>query len=367
MDDLSDLSLGNLSDAPEVRFRRGRSPRRRRSVMPPPAAADLHQAARRSVPRSIEQPARTTDVNVRGTLNILLAARDQKARVVFASSSSVYGDQERFPLNEELPLKPRSPYAASKRAGEAYCRAWSHAYGVPTVALRYFNVYGPRQDPKNEYAAVVPRFVAACLTGSRPQIHGDGEQARDFTYIDDVVEANLLAARAGERAWGQAVNIGGGGKPTSVNRLLELIAELAEVRNLEIEHSPPRNGDVRRTEADVSLARKLIGYQPLIQIEEGIRRTVEWFQAQDTRIVGNTSSSGSVGLKEGAELRMTASPSRSSYTTPSGIFIEQSGGLSWLPDLKRPPVLHLFPSEQDCYEHAWERAHLPSVVLSPLR
>ena len=178
----------------------------------------------KSVPRSIEEPARFTDVNVLGTQNVLLAARDARATVVYASSSSVYGDQERFPLTEDLLAHPRSPYAATKLAGEHYCRAWWESFGVPTVALRYFNVYGPGQDPASEYAAVVPEFVVACLTGERPTIHGDGEQGRDFTFIDDVVEANLLAARAPDEARGLAFNIGGGAEPTSVNRLLELIA-----------------------------------------------------------------------------------------------------------------------------------------------
>jgi UDP-glucose 4-epimerase len=278
LDDLSDGSLDNLTDSPEVRFVQA-------DLLDEAAVAEaatgcaviLHQGAMRSVPRSIEQPARTTDVNVRGTVNVLIAARDRQARVVFASSSSVYGDQDRFPLSEEFSPQPRSPYAASKLAGEAYCRAWWHAYGVPTVALRYFNVYGPGQDPENEYAAVVPRFVLACLTGSRPEIHGDGEQARDFTYIDDVVAANLLAARAPEEAWGRAVNVGGGQAPTSVNQLLSIVAGLTGT-SPEPLYGPAREGDVRLTEADVSLAGSLIGYEPSVPIDEGLRRTVAWFQ-----------------------------------------------------------------------------------------
>ncbi|MGH2595257.1 MAG: SDR family NAD(P)-dependent oxidoreductase, partial [Actinomycetota bacterium] len=225
---LDDLSVGRaeqLAEVPEVRLEVADI---RDGEAVASAAKDcdviLHQAAMKSVPRSIEEPERYTDVNVLGLLNVLLAARERPATVVFASSSSVYGDQDRFPQIEEMAPRPRSPYAASKLAGEGYCRAWWESYRVPTIALRYFNVYGPGQDPASEYAAVVTRFITACLTGSRPTIYGDGEQSRDFTFLDDVVRANLLAARAQEDVFGRAFNIGGGGEPTTVNRLLELIA-----------------------------------------------------------------------------------------------------------------------------------------------
>jgi UDP-N-acetylglucosamine/UDP-N-acetyl-alpha-D-glucosaminouronate 4-epimerase len=278
---LDDLSFGNaehLVDVPEVRLevadvRDGAAVAR--------AAQDcdviLHQAALKSVPRSIEEPAPYTDVNVMGTLNVLLAARDASASVVFASSSSVYGDQDRFPLTEDMELRPRSPYAASKLAGEAYCGAWWASFGIPTVSLRYFNVYGPGQDPASEYASVVPRFVVASLTGERATIHGDGEQSRDFTFIDDVVQANLLAARAPEEARGRAFNIGGGAEPASVNRLLELIAASCGV-DADPVHEPARPGDVRRSEADVASARRMLGYEPSVGIEDGLRRTVDWFR-----------------------------------------------------------------------------------------
>ncbi len=276
-DDLSDGRLENLADVPEVRFVEADL---RDEVAVRAAAggcaAIMHQGAMRSVLRSIRFPERTTEVNVRGTLNVLLAAREVEATVVFASSSSVYGDQDRFPLSEDIVPRPRSPYAASKLAGEAYCATWWHSFGVPTVALRYFNVYGPGQDPESEYAAVIPVFTVACLTGERPTVHGDGEQARDFTYIDDVVEANLLAARAPERARGRVLNIGGGRTPTSVNELLRLIASLVGAHP-EPMHAPPREGDVRLTEADISLARELIGYEPKVDVGEGVRRTVDWF------------------------------------------------------------------------------------------
>jgi UDP-glucose 4-epimerase len=194
--------------------------------------------------------------------------------VVNASSSSVYGDQPRFPLVETMPPQPRSPYAASKLAAEAYCRAFTVSMGVPTVSLRYFNVYGPGQDPASEYAAVVPRFALACLTGAPPVIHGDGTQARDFTYIDDVVEANLLAAAAGDDAQGLVFNIGGGADPTSVNEVLTIVAELTG-SSPEPLHEPPREGDVRRTEADISLARDVLEYRPAVGMREGLARTVD--------------------------------------------------------------------------------------------
>jgi nucleoside-diphosphate-sugar epimerase len=278
LDDLSDGSLENLRDIPEVRFIEA-------DLGDGDAVADaargcsaiVHLGAKHSVPRSMEQPGLTTDVNVRGTLNVLLAARDAGAVVVAASSSSVYGDQTAFPLRESMELRPKSPYAASKWAAEVYCAALCRAYGVPTIALRYFNVYGPGQDPESEYAAVVPRFAVACLTGQRPVIHGDGEQSRDFSYIDDVTEANFRSTKAPEEAFGLAYNIGAGGKPTSVNRLLELIAGVAGVSPDPI-FEPLRAGDVRTTEADITLARQKIGYRPRVDIEEGVNRTVEAFR-----------------------------------------------------------------------------------------
>ena len=225
LDDLSDGSLANLADVPEVRLIEA-DLRDEVAVLDAARGCDvvIHLGAKRSVPRSMEQPGVTTDVNVRGTLNVLLAARDDGALVVAASSSSVYGDQTEFPLHESMRLRPRSPYAASKVANEIYCEGLWASFRVPSVCLRYFNVYGPRQDPASEYAAVVPRFTMACLSGAPPVIHGDGEQSRDFTYIDDVTDANLRAASVSESAFGKAFNVGGGGDPVSVNRLLALIA-----------------------------------------------------------------------------------------------------------------------------------------------
>lgn len=277
-DDVSDGTLENLRDVPEVRFVEA-DLRDEEAVRKAAAGCGiiLHHGAMKSVPRSVRLPEATTDVNVRGTLNVLLAAREESAAVVFASSSSVYGDQEVFPLREDMEPRPRSPYAATKLAGEALCRAWWHSYSVRAVSFRYFNVYGPGQDPNSEYAAVIPRFTVACLTGEPPVIHGDGEQARDFTYIDDVVEANVLVALEPGRAGGRVLNVAGGRKPTSINRLLELIAAEVGVEP-KPSHDHPSEGDIRLSEADVSLAQELIGYEPAVGIEDGIRRTVAWFR-----------------------------------------------------------------------------------------
>jgi UDP-glucose 4-epimerase len=283
LDDLSDGTLDNLAGVPSVAFEQA-DVREEDVVRKVTEGCDvvLHHAAMKSVPRSVRLPEATTDVNVRGTLNVLLAARDAGASVVLASSSSVYGDQDAFPLREDVEPRPRSPYAATKLAGEALCRAWWHSYGVPTIAFRYFNVYGPWQDPASEYAAVIPRFTVAALDRRPATIFGDGEQARDFTYVDDVVEANLLASRMPEAACGRVVNIGGGARPTTIDELHAMIGRLAG-SNVEPERLPPREGDIRRSEADVSLARELIGYAPAVDVTEGVRRTVEWFATRHAR------------------------------------------------------------------------------------
>jgi nucleoside-diphosphate-sugar epimerase len=275
LDDLSDGSLENLRDVPEVRFVEA-DLRDADAVRSAARGCDViyHQGAKRSVLRSMIDPVLAADVNVGGTLNVLLAAREVGAAVVSASSSSVYGDQDTFPLQESFEPKPRSPYAVSKLAAEVWCAGMSRSFGVPAISLRYFNVYGPGMNPNSEYALVVPLFVAACLGGSSPLIEGDGEQARDFTYIDDVVEGNLLAARAARDAAGMVFNVGGGRPPTSVNRLLDLIAAATGVAPEPV-YGPPRPGDVRRTHADISLARAVLGYEPSVPIEEGIRRTVD--------------------------------------------------------------------------------------------
>jgi nucleoside-diphosphate-sugar epimerase len=274
-DDLSDGDPENVEPASGARFAYG-DLRDADAVRSATSGCDVvfHQGAKRSVHRSIAEPALFTDVNVRGTLHVLLAARAEGSRVVNASSSSVYGDQPRFPLVETMLPQPRSPYAASKLAAEAFCRAFTVSMDVPTVSLRYFNVYGPGQDARSEYAVVVPRLAMACLTRARPVIHGDGKQARDFTYIDDVVEANMLAADAGDDAQGLVFNIGGGAHPTSVNELFRLIAELTGSSPQPI-FVPPREGDVRRTDADISLARQMLGYAPSVAMREGLGRTID--------------------------------------------------------------------------------------------
>ena len=236
-----------------------------------------HQAAMRSVPRSVKDPLGANANNVNGTLNVLEAARRCRVpRVVYASSSSVYGDRPDLPKREDQSPAPISPYAASKAAGEQYAAIWTRLYGVETVGLRYFNVFGPRQDPKSEYAAVIPRFILWGLSRRPLEIHGDGTQSRDFTYIDNVVEANILAATA-PGAPGEVFNVGCGSRVT----LLEIIAKLEAIlgRRLERRHTPPRAGDVAHTLADVSKAKRLLGYAPLVDFDEGFRRTVEYFKS----------------------------------------------------------------------------------------
>ncbi|MGQ0670859.1 MAG: NAD-dependent epimerase/dehydratase family protein [Actinomycetota bacterium] len=279
-DDLSGGRLENLSGSPEVDLVVG-DVRDRDAVLRAARGTGVifHQGALPSVIRSIEAPGPTVEINVGGTLNVLIAAHEVGARVVAASSSSVYGDQVSLPVREDMEPRPKSPYAASKLAVEAFCHAWANAYRVPAVSLRYFNVYGPHQDPASEYAAVVPRFIRACLTRERPLIYGDGGQGRDFTYIDDVIEGNILASLAPEAAWGLAFNIGGGREPTSVNRLLWLIAEAAGARPDPI-HTDPRPGDIRLSHADIRHAGLLLGYRPAVPITEGLRRTVDWFKSR---------------------------------------------------------------------------------------
>ena len=237
----------------------------------------LHQAAVASVPRSVKDPLTSNSVNVEGTLNILITARDADVkRVVYASSSSVYGDTPTLPKHEDMKQEPRSPYAVSKLGGELYCQAFYHIYGLETIALRYFNVFGPRQDPKSQYAAVVPKFITALLHGEPPTIFGDGEQSRDFTYIENVVEANLLAAKASGVA-GEVFNIACGERIT-INELACMLAEIIGV-NIEPEHTPPRSGDVLHSLADISKAKRLLGYEVKVSTPEGLEQTVEWYKS----------------------------------------------------------------------------------------
>jgi nucleoside-diphosphate-sugar epimerase len=240
------------------------------------ASVIFHQAAMRSVPRSVDDPLGANENNVTGTLHVLQAARTAGVpRVVYASSSSVYGANPELPKREDQVLAPISPYAVSKAADEQYASVWSRLYQVETVGLRYFNVFGPRQDPASEYAAVIPRFILWALRGEPLEVHGDGTQSRDFTYIDNVVEANLLAARA-SGVGGEAFNVGCGERVS----LLAIIETLERMlgRALTRRHTPGRAGDVPHTLADISKAKRLLGYQSVVPFDEGFRRTVEYFK-----------------------------------------------------------------------------------------
>ena len=236
----------------------------------------LHQAALRSVPRSVDDPFSTNKVNVAGTLNILLAAIEGGVkRVVYASSSSVYGDSEIIPQKESQTPSPISPYAVSKLAGEYYCTVFTKVYGLETISLRYFNVFGPRQDPASRYAAVIPRFIQLALEGKPLEIHGDGLQSRDFTYISNVVEANILAAKATD-AHGDIINIACG----QTHTVLDIADSVGIImgKKLERYHTDPRKGDVRQTLADISKAQGVLGYNNWVDFADGLRKTIEYFR-----------------------------------------------------------------------------------------
>jgi nucleoside-diphosphate-sugar epimerase len=236
----------------------------------------FHQAALPSVPRSIQDPLTSNASNVVGTLNVLLAARDSDVRrVVFGSSSSIYGANLDLPKREDMPAFPISPYAVAKLAAEGYCRSFFEVYGLETVSLRYFNVFGPRQDPLSQYAAVIPNFITAFLRGQAPTIFGDGEQTRDFTYVENVVEGNVLAADA-ENASGRIYNIAVGER-VGLNEVIELLREMTG-RDLEAVYCPDRPGDVRHSLADTSRAERELGYTPKVGFREGLRRTLRFHQ-----------------------------------------------------------------------------------------
>ena len=241
----------------------------------------LHLAARTSVPRSVKEPLETNRVNVDGTLNVLVAARDARVRrVVFAASSSVYGETLILPKVETMTPSPISPYGVSKFVGEAYAQVFGRVYGLQNVSLRYFNVFGPRQDPDSPYSGVLSRFITALQNGAQPVVFGDGEQSRDFTYVENVVEANLLACEA-PKASGLVFNIGVGGRFT-LNRTLQLLEKFAG-KPAQPRYDPPRDGDILHSQADISLARKLLDYNPRVGFEEGLRRTWEWYRASQQK------------------------------------------------------------------------------------
>jgi nucleoside-diphosphate-sugar epimerase len=238
-----------------------------------------HLAALPSVARSVADPRASHQVNVDGTLNVLLAAGEAGVRrLVYASSSSVYGDTPELPKHEGMPVSPRSPYAAAKLAGEAYCRAFACVFPLETVCLRFFNVFGPRQDPTSQYAAVVPRFVTRMLAGQPAEVVGDGRQTRDFTFVDNAVEACRLAAVAGPQAVGEAMNVGCGDR-ISVLDLTGLVNDLLG-EAIEPVFTPARPGDVRDSQAAIAKAGRLLGYRPLVAVRDGLAETVRWYAAR---------------------------------------------------------------------------------------
>ncbi len=240
------------------------------------ASVIFHLAAVPSVPRSVREPWRAHEAAASATLRLLIAARDAGvARFISSSSSSVYGNVARPPMRESMPTLPRSPYAVAKLAAEGYARVFASLYGMSTVSLRYFNVFGPRQEPASPYAAAIPRFVSAYRRRVPPRVYGDGRQSRDFTYIENVVEANLLAAEAPALA-GECVNVAAG----DAHSVLELLHEISDVFGYWLEpiFEDERPGDIRDSHADISLARKLLGYVPLVSFRDGLRRTIDWMR-----------------------------------------------------------------------------------------
>jgi len=237
----------------------------------------FHEAAIPSVPRSVEHPRQSHVASVDGTFTLLLAARDQKVRrVVYAASSSAYGDQPTLPKKEAMLPDPLSPYAVAKLVGEYYCQVFARVYGLETISLRYFNVFGPRQDPGSQYSGVVSRFISVLLNNQQPVIYGDGEQSRDFTFIDNVVDANLRAASV-TSGFGSVVNVANGQRIT-LNQLLEELKAIVGKPEVKADYRDPRVGDVRHSLADISRARELLGYQPLVSLREGLQRTIDWWK-----------------------------------------------------------------------------------------
>jgi UDP-glucose 4-epimerase len=254
----------------------------------------FHQAALGSVPRSVEQPRLYNDVNTTGTLNVLEAAREAGvARVMFAASSSAYGENP-VPWVETMPVLPRSPYAATKVAGEALFRAYSASYGLDTACLRYFNIFGPRQNANSAYAAVIAAFAKALLARKNPVIFGDGEQSRDFTFVHNAVHANLLAARRPEPIAGEILNVGCGDR-ISVNELARLMAELLDAGDRRPVHEPERAGDLKHSFADLERSRSMLGYRPIVDFRSGLDQTVRWYQSVLAPEKTGTATAGRVG------------------------------------------------------------------------
>jgi nucleoside-diphosphate-sugar epimerase len=243
----------------------------------------IHLAARTSVPRSVKDPVDTNRINVDGTLNVLVAARDNKVkRVVFAASSSAYGDTPTLPKSEDMQPLPISPYGVTKYVGELYAQTFGRCYGLENVSLRYFNIFGPRQDPDSPYSGVLSRFSAAFLDSTPPVVFGDGEQTRDFTYVDNAVQANILACEA-PSASGRTFNIGTG-QAVSLNQVLQMLQKVSG-KSLETKYEPSREGDIRDSLADINLAKEFLGYEPTVLFEEGLDRTYAWYQSHHVKSV----------------------------------------------------------------------------------
>ena len=241
----------------------------------------IHLAARTSVPRSVKDPLETNRINIEGTLNVLLAARDNKVRrVVIAASSSAYGETPTLPKKETMQPVPISPYGVTKYVAELYAFVFGRCYGLETVCLRYFNIFGPRQDPDSPYSGVLSRFATAFLDGGQPVVFGDGEQTRDFTYVENAVQANLLACEAPDVA-GQTFNVGTGAR-ISLNRTLELLRNISG-KHLQARYDPPREGDIRDSQADISLAKQSLGYDPSVEFEEGLQKTFDWYREHEIK------------------------------------------------------------------------------------
>jgi nucleoside-diphosphate-sugar epimerase len=243
----------------------------------------IHLAARTSVPRSMKDPVETNRINIDGTLNVLVAARDAKVkRVVFAASSSAYGETPTLPKTEDMPPMPISPYGVTKYVGELYAQTFGRCFGLENVCLRYFNIFGPRQDPGSPYSGVMAKFCTAFLEETEPVIFGDGTQSRDFTFVDNAVQANLLACEA-PNASGKVFNVGTGHR-ISLNDIVECLGKVSG-KPLAARYDPPRDGDIRDSQADITRAREYLGYEPTVQFGEGLERTFEWYRASQTKTV----------------------------------------------------------------------------------
>ena len=278
---LDDLSAGKEENLAGVR---GKIDFVRGSITDPDTCAKavrgadyvIHLAARTSVPRSVKDPVETNRINIDGTLNVLVAARDAKVkRLVYAASSSAYGETPTLPKVETMQATPLSPYGVTKYVGELYAQVFGRVYGLENVCLRYFNVFGPRQDPTSQYSGVLSRFSLALLDGAQPQVYGDGEQSRDFTYIENVVDLNLRACEAAG-ASGKVFN-GGTGARITLNQVLQTLGKISG-KNATAKYEPPRTGDILHSQADITEARNVLGYEPKVNFEQGLRRTWEWYE-----------------------------------------------------------------------------------------